>query len=146
MKNIKSSDVRVYVDLDKAKKGEETYFINKDDIKLPYAMSAENVTPSSLKVKLDETVSKPVPVKPVITGVPENGFHVKSIEVEPRNVIIHGLKTEVRKVKELKTETLDITGLNENITEDLKIEAAGVNIRPEVTRVRTTVVVEGKKK
>ena len=70
MKNLKASDVRVYVDLSKAKKGEDVFYVNKDDIKLPYALSAMNVTPSTVKVKLDATASRTVLVKPVLTGEP----------------------------------------------------------------------------
>src|SRR3990172_1352110 len=33
MKNLKASDVRVYVDLSKAKKGEEVFYVNKENIK-----------------------------------------------------------------------------------------------------------------
>ncbi len=145
MKNIKTSDIRVFVDLDRAKKGEGTYYINKDDIKLPYAVSLMNITPSSLKIRLDETVTKNVTVKPSVTGVPEKGFYVSSVTVEPRNVIIYGLKSEIRKVNELRTEALDITGMKETATQEVKINTAA-NVKMDIDMVKIKVVITDRKK
>lgn len=54
IKDIKPSDIRVYIDLSKAKKGEGIYYINKDDIRLPRAITVTNITPSYVKVITEE--------------------------------------------------------------------------------------------
>jgi YbbR domain-containing protein len=144
MKNVKTADIRVFVDLGKAKKGEGVYFINKDDIKLPYAMSVMNIAPSSIRVLIEEAVSKTVPVKASMTGIPEKGYYVKSIEVEPRRIVIHGLRSEVEKINMLKTEVLDITGLNESISQELNIDFAGANIKSDTGSVLVTIVIAGR--
>jgi YbbR domain-containing protein len=145
MKNVKPSDVRVFVDLAKAKKGEGTYYINANDIKLPYAMTVTNVSPVSVRVMLDETISKTVKVLPVITGTPEEGYSVKAVAVQPPNVVIQGLKTEMRKIKELRTEVMDISGLKETTTQELNIDTSGINVKPETNSVQVTVEIAGKK-
>lgn len=146
MKNIKASNIRIMVDLSKAKKGEGTFYINKDEIRLPYAMTVTTVSPSSLKVRMDETAIKTVPVTPLITGVPEQGYALKTVEVEPRNIMVQGLKSDVRKITGLKTEALDITGLSESISQNLEIDTAGTNVTPEVSAVKIKVVIAGRKK
>jgi YbbR domain-containing protein len=146
MKNIKTSNIRVMVDLTRAKKGEGIFYINKDEIKLPYAMTVTTVSPTSLKVKMDETATKSVPVTPFITGVPEQGYTVKTVEVEPRNIMVQGLKSDVRKITGLKTEALDITGLSESLAQNLDIDTAGTNVTPEVATVKVKVTIAGRKK
>jgi YbbR domain-containing protein len=146
MKNVKSSDIRVSVDLTKAKKGEGTFYVNKDDIKLPYAMYVTAVSPSSIKVRIDETVTKVVQVNPVLTGTPEKGSEVKSVKAEPSSVTVKGLRTEVRKITDLRTETLDVTGLKETTSQDLDIDISGANISLDVNSVKVKVVIAGKKK
>lgn len=145
MKSVKPSDVRVLVDLSKAKKGEGTYYINANDVRLPYAMTVTNVSPVSLKVMLDETISKTVKVTPVITGTPEEGYYVEAVVVEPRTVAIQGLKTETRKIKELRTEVMDISGLKETTTQELNIDTAGITVKPESNSVKVTVKIAGRK-
>jgi YbbR domain-containing protein len=145
MKNVRPSDVRVFVDLAKAKKGEGTYYIDLNDIKLPYAMTVTNVSPVSVKVRLDETISKTVRVVPVISGTPEEGYAVKAVLVRPPNMAIQGLKTEMRKINELKTEVMDISGLKETTTQELNIDTSGINVKPEANSVQVTVQIAGRK-
>jgi YbbR domain-containing protein len=108
-------------------------------------MKVMNIEPTTLRVKLDETATKPVTVNPVITGTPGKGFYVKAIEVEPKSIVIQGLKTEVRKIGEIRTETMDISGIGETVTQELNVDASGANIKLEKDRVRVTVVIGGKK-
>lgn len=144
MKNLKAPDVRVYVDLEKTKTGEGISFINAADIKLPYALSVVSITPSSVKIKLDETVAKTVPVTPILAGEPRDGFVVRAIKVEPKSVVIKGLKSEVRKLRVVKTEPLDITDSNKTITQELNIDTGGVNVTPVVDTVKVTINITGR--
>ena len=146
MKNLKPSDIRVFVDLSKARKGDAIFYINKDDVVLPYAMSVISITPSSLKIRIDETVEKPLLVRPLIVGMPENGFYVKSLLVEPRSVMLQGLKSEVRKINTVTTEALDITGLNETVIQELNIDLAGINVKSDFGSVKVKVEIAGRKK
>lgn len=146
IKNIKASDTRVFVDLSRGKKGEATYYINNDDVKLPYAMSVMNISPSSVIIRLDETVTKTVLVKPVLEGIPEKGFYVSSVLVEPRSITIKGLKSEVRKVDMIKTEVLDIKGLNESAIQELNIDTAGANVKLDNSKVKIRVMITEKKR
>ncbi len=144
MKSIKQSDIRVLVDLGKAKKGEGSYRINNDDVKLPYAMSVGSVDPSMIKVRLDETAAKTVKVRPVISGAPDQGLYVKAILVEPKGVVVRGLKTELGKIAEVRTDVMDISGISETTTQELNIDTGGVNVKPDTNSVKVTVVLGGR--
>ncbi|MDA8079936.1 MAG: CdaR family protein [Nitrospiraceae bacterium] len=139
MKSLKPSDVRVFVDLAKSKKGEATVFINKDDIRLPYAMTVTNIVPSAVRVRIEELITKSIRVSPVVTGSPEKGYFVRAVEIVPREVAAQGLKSEVRKTSELRTEVLDITGAKETMSQELAVDTAGANIKTEPAGVRVTV-------
>ena len=141
MKNLKVSDVKVYVDLGKATKGVDTFYLNKDNIKLPYALSVLNITPSTVKIRLDETDSKTVPIKPVLTGEPKGGFFVSAVKVEPKSMVINGLKSDIRKFRFLKTEPLDITDSDRTTTQELNIDTNGVKITPDMETVKVTIYI-----
>jgi YbbR domain-containing protein len=141
IRNVKPSDIPISIDLGKAKKGESLYYINKDDIKLPPAVSISNISPSSIKILTEETRIKTVRVKPVIIGTPENGYHIESIEVMPNTAVIEGISSELNKINILKTEPLDVTGLNNSVTQELKFDLAGRNIRPRINTVKVQVVI-----
>jgi len=71
---------------------------------------------------------------------------VRSVVVEPRSVVIQGLKNEVRKTNELKTEALDISGLNGTTTQELNLDTSGINVKTEVNAVKVTVEIAGRKR
>lgn len=141
IRNVKSSDIRVYVDLSKAKKGEGIYYISREDIKLPRSITITSINPLSVKVVTEETVTKTVRVLPIVFGEPERGYYMKSVEVIPQNVVIEGIWSEVRKVSTLKTESLDLTGYNASFSQALKIDLTGKNIRPKVNEVTVKVII-----
>jgi YbbR domain-containing protein len=146
IKNLKPSDVRVSVDLSKAKKGESLYYIQRDDVKMPHGFIVTSIDPSAVKVMTAETVTKMVRVVPVVAGEPQKGYHIKSIEVAPQTVIIEGVRSETARISTLKTEPVDVTGVNETVTQDAKLDLAGRNIRSKTSVVSVRVVIGGPKK
>lgn len=146
IKNIKLSDIVIYIDLSKAKKGKSIYYITRDNIKLPHSLTVLNINPSSVKVIIEDTITKTVKVMPVIIGEPEKGYYVKSVEVAPEIVVIEGVSSEVRRFNTIKTEALDITGSNETFTQELKLDLTGKNIRAKINDIKVKVVIGGKRK
>ncbi len=134
-KSIKQETVRAYVDAGKAKKGEGVFPLRKDDVKLPYGASVISIEPSTVKIVFEETLSKQVPIHPDITGTPESGYYVKSVEIGPKEIMIEGAKSEVRKVGSVKTEPIDITGLTEDVSQDVGLKLTNGSIRSKIDRV-----------
>jgi len=141
IKNIKPSDIRASVNLSKAKKGESTYYLSKDNIRLPRSISLLNISPSSITITTEETVTKTVRVIPVVTGVPEHGYSLQATSVEPKDIEIEGLQSEVGKIKNIKTEPLDITGAKVTFSQELKLDLRGKNIRAKPNSATVTVLI-----
>ena len=141
IKNIRPSDVRAYIDLGKTKRGENICYITRDDIKLPYAITVISISPSSIKVLTEETLTKVVKVVPFIIGELGKGFYIKSVESSPQTVEIEGIRSEINKVPNIKTEPFDVTDLNEKTTQDLKLDLTGRNIRTKVNDVKVTIII-----
>ena len=141
IRTIRPTDIRVWIDLTKAKKGEGIYAINKNNISLPLTVTVKNITPSSVKVSLEESVSRTVKVRPIVVGIPEKGYYIKSISVVPQTVDLEGASSKIKKVDKVKTEPLDVTGRSETLTKDLKLDVSGMNIRTKVDEVMVKVVI-----
>lgn len=138
-KNIRQENVRVSVDVSRAKKGEEIFSLKKDDVKVPYGATVTKIEPLTVKVVFEETISKKVPVKPEVTGSPEQGYAVKRIEVSPEEVDIEGAKSEVRRVGVMRTEPIDISGLAEDLKQEAKLEGKNGNIRTKIDKVNVRI-------
>lgn len=146
MRSLQPGDVRIAVDLTKAKTGEATYYINRDDIRLPYGMSVMNIAPSSVRLDIEETVVKPVRVRPTVIGMPAEGYFIKSIDVQPRTVDIRGLASVVKRIRELRTDVIDVSGLKTTLVKEVSIDGAGANVKVNLDTVKVTIVVAGGKR
>lgn len=146
IRTIRPSDIRAFVDLSKAKKGESIYTINKNNITLPPGVAVTNINPSFVKIFLEESVARTVDVKPIIVGAPQSNFYVKAVSLFPERVVIEGARSKVNAVDTIKTEPLDITGIRETITRDLELDTAGINIRTKTKDVSVKVVIARGKK
>lgn len=135
LKNIRKEDIRVNVDVSRAKKGEGLFYIKKDDVRLPYTATIISIEPQSLKIVFEETISRRVKINTVVTGAPESGYHVKSIEVMPKDIVIEGAQSEVRKVGYIKTEPIDITEFTKDFKQKVGLDLSGVNIRTKTENV-----------
>mgnify|MGYP001583441840 FL=1 len=142
LRNMKPAAVRVHVDLSKAKKGKGTYYINNEDVKLPSTMTVTNISPSSVIVALEETVIRTAPVQAVVLGTPKKGFFVGSVEVNPREMTIEGARSEVSRIKSLRTEPIDITDLDETSVQEVRLDTGGRNVRTEVQEVNVKIVIK----
>ena len=142
IRTVKPSDVRVALDLSKTKSGENIFYLHGDDIQLPHGITVTNINPSSLKIITEKTISKTVRVIAVVTGEVQRGSRIQSVEADPSMITAKGISSEMKNIKSIKTEPLDVTGLAESVVQDLKIETKGKNIRPNPDTVRVTVEIK----
>ena len=134
-RNVRRDTVRVFVDLSKAKKGEGTFPIRKDEVDVPYGASVVRIDPSSVKIFFEETVSRKVPIIPDVAGAPENGYYVKSIEINPSEMVLEGAKSAVRRAGAVKTEPIDITGMTEDFRQDVALKLPDSSLRAKTVKV-----------
>lgn len=89
---------------------------------------------------------KTVPVQPQLTGEPAAGFTVSAIISEPAAVQITGPAETIDAIAEIKTEQVDISGINKNFVQEVDLVPvpgmAGVS--PNRVRVRVEVRAEVK--
>jgi len=140
LSGLKPSDVRVVVDLANARKGESTYSFDINDVKSRSSVKFVRIEPNSVKVFLDESVTKSFRVTPNLTGEPARGYEIKKVTVEPAAVNVEGAKTEMARMSTLRTELLDVSGVDTTIQQRIRLEANGRNVRiktPEVSIIVT---------
>lgn len=79
------------------------------------------VTPELLEVTVEEKVSVPVPVEPVILGDLAKGYEITSVEVSPSYVTVTGPRSIVEKYSTIKTSVLDVNGVSKTLSQKVTI-------------------------
>ncbi len=141
IKDLTSGCVQISLDLEGLPVGSSRINIGKDNIKLPVFVRLINMNPSTVTVTLEETSEKSVPVKPDIVGEPMKGFKVMRMKVSPGNITVAGGKSELEKLKWVRTEPVDISGTTKTLNREVKVASPGGNIRPVTDSVTVEIVI-----
>lgn len=114
VRSLMQKNDRLVVDLsDKFKKNKTRYEVNVSElgVTFPFGVELTRVEPSRIVVQLEKALVKEVSVKPVTMGnIPSDHKLVKS-SIDPQKVKIKGPATLIRKMKEIETAPIDISGL-----------------------------------
>jgi len=93
---------------------------------------------------MDQKSHKVVPVRVVLLGNPAKGFSIVSVTSNPANLKIEGAKKELDRIRAIKTEPVDIEGINEDLRVQVKIDPEGRIFRTEKDIVEVNVAVKRK--
>lgn len=80
--------------------------------------------PATVTVEIDvRTVetSKTVPIRPLLTGAPAEGFRISGVTVEPSVVTIFGVPNALQDVAEVTSEPVALEGESISLTRDLQL-------------------------
>jgi YbbR domain-containing protein len=141
LKSLRPMDINVVVDLSNARRGETTYYLDKNTVVVPGTTDIVRVEPTSVRVVLDEAAVKTLPVKASIVGAPDKGFKIVSVDVVPPAVTVRGAKTELSRIAVLRTETIDVTGFDTDLRETVRLNINGRNIKTATPEVAVSIAI-----
>ena len=80
-----------------------------------------SIEPPSLSVTLDKLVKKDVQVKVRRIGELPQGSRMADVEIQPARIILEGPDHEVRNIRVVETEPVDVSNVHETLERELKI-------------------------
>ena len=105
---LRPDQVRAFLDLKAMKPGVRPMVLNQDNIEIPLGLEVMRVSPSTIRLELEERVQKDISVEPKIVGVPPPGYRLKMIEVIPESIRLIGPKSKLSALNRLFTEEVDL--------------------------------------
>jgi YbbR domain-containing protein len=116
------------VDVSGARPGRANFEVDLTRIEFPRGTRDVSRSPSNLLVTFEPRASRVVRVKPDLSGEPAEGFAVAGVDLTPPEVRIEGARSEVRRRGEVVTEAIDVTGLEETVTREVKVSLQRPNV------------------
>lgn len=114
--NLHPNDISISVDLKGLPAGISSFKRLEERLNLPSGLKVTRLSPSFVDVKLERIKQKQVPVRPVLTGTPAEGFRVAEVTVAPVQVTVEGAESEVKDISHVSTEAVDVEGVRESFT------------------------------
>ncbi len=145
LRSLSVADTEYEVDLSGAKNGTTSVEVDTTQVDLPRGAQIVSRSPASIDFELERRGTKAVKLRPDIDGDPAPGYRILRVEVEPPQIRITGARSEVLRINELLTETVDVTGANELVERSVKASLVGRNLwleRDEEIQVRVWIEAE----
>lgn len=142
LKGLNQDDISVVINLEKAKAGKNHFSLTRRNIGIPNRLTVKSVSPQTISLVLEERLRKNVSVKPVIVGLPAEGFSVDHIRITPEEVLIEGPRSLVKRIYSVKTEPLDVTGTVENLHFTAYLDIGMSSVRSDVQEIEVNISVK----
>ncbi len=96
--------------------GEHTFSLDPASVAAPAPLQVVELIPSEVRVTLERTASKEVPIDPQFSGEPAPGYRVKEFHLKPSLARIAGPSSHVSPITAASTDPVDLTQLAANKT------------------------------
>ncbi|MCK4691181.1 MAG: YbbR-like domain-containing protein, partial [Desulfuromonadales bacterium] len=110
---VSPKDISITVDLVDLQPGLTTFKRLEERLNLPSGLRVTRLSPSFIDLKLERIRQKRVPVKIALVGEPLAGYRIGSVRAVPERVLVEGAESELKNVREVTTEPIDLSGVNE---------------------------------
>ncbi len=142
IQNLRQNEIQAVIDISDIKTGKSFFTLSKENIKLPKSLIVTAFDPETVSLKVEIQLKKTVKVKPSVVGLPEKGFAIVDINVEPAKLDIEGPKSIVRKIYTVKTEPMDINGINSDLTYKANLDISDSRIKKSINKVEVSISVK----
>jgi YbbR domain-containing protein len=128
LRRLSVADLVYPVDLAGARAGTTEREVEVAVMSLPRGAEVVSRSPTSLEFTLERRSTRAVKVRADIEGEPAAGFVLGEITIEPPRLRITGARSEVLRLSEVLTETIDVAGANAPIEKTVRAAPGGLHV------------------
>jgi YbbR domain-containing protein len=106
---LANHNIPIILDLASARSaGERTFTITRDLVNLPAGVELERAVPSQIRLRLEERITREIPVKARVAGVPA-GFTAEIAAIDPPVLSVTGPRSRVENLSFVETDPIDLS-------------------------------------
>ena len=110
------SDIRVRVDLSRAREGDNMLQMSAADVQAPAGVKVVRVSPGWVRVTVAAATTRALRVVPQLRGSPPPDVRLGRVVVEPPTVQVTGPRTTIEERATVETAPVDVTDLRQSVT------------------------------
>jgi hypothetical protein len=142
LSRIAAGELVAVMDLRSARPGQRLFHLASGDVRAPFGIEVVQVTPSSVSIRFEPSITKKVPITPAVEGEPAPGFVVGTLSAEPSTVEVVGPAGALLALTEAITEPVSVAGASGPVTETVTVGSPDPSVRlqaPQTARVTVNV-------
>jgi YbbR domain-containing protein len=140
LSRVAAGELSAVLDVRTARAGDRLFHLTAEDVRAPFGVEVVQVSPASVSLSFEESLSKVVGITARIEGEPAPGFVVGGITVEPVNVAVVGPASALNGLTEAITEPVSVAGAFRSVVDEVTIGVADPAVRlRQAEKARVTV-------
>lgn len=133
-------DIAAVIDLKAAREGRRVFALGPAQVLVPSGLETVQVSPSTISMDFEETVTRRVRVDVRTDGEPGKGFRVTRVISVPDEVDISGPSSVVSRITSVATEPVAIAGMRESVRVSVPVGVDAELVRIRAPQTVTAVV------
>ena len=128
LRRLSVAELSYPVDLSGARAGTTEREVELAAMNLPRGAQIVSRSPASLEFTLERKSTRAVKVRADIDGEPAPGFQLGEVVLEPPRLRISGARSEVLRLAEVLTETIDVSGASVPLEKKVRASPGGLHV------------------
>lgn len=121
IKSLTSQDIDVRLDLSQRPPGDYQILLTAENVTLPpgyESLEVEDIIPRVIKLKLEERITRRLPIIMPVKGEPAEGYELLGNEVQliPPEATVAGPKSQLENLSIIMAQPLDVSGAREDLS------------------------------
>lgn len=129
LRAVSSQNLEVPLDLSAAQPGDATVTLLQRAINVPPEIEVISIEPNQLHFRIEQIRQKVVPIRPFLVGEPPAGYAIGDVTLVPDHALISGPASQIRKISEVATERIIMTGRTEAFAQNVAVVSDSALIR-----------------
>jgi len=131
LRQLDPDKLEAVIDLADAPLGQKVYRLAPEDINVPPEVEVIAIAPSEVRVAVDATDEKSLPIVARLTGDPAEGFELAEVSIEPRVAHLFGPASTLSRMTSVETDPISLAGREASFSmpATVLIDAPGVRVR-----------------
>lgn len=131
------------LDLEGAGPGRHRFPVTLEQVSLPSGLQVLKAEPTFLEIRIEQEMTKKVPVNLSFTGEPPKGYHVAASAVDPREVTLCGPESALGSIETILTKPVDLSGRTESFRQETALKMPiGLQTQPRNQSIQAEVTVK----
>ncbi len=129
LRGLSPREVKAVIDLSNAEPRVAEFGIQPEQITVPRGLRVTMVSPASIMLRLERLIRKNLLVEAILVGKPFEGFKITGKWVDPPAVEIVGAQNELKGLRKIFTEEVDVSGLKQDTIKKASLGLGGLHIK-----------------
>ncbi|MEY3283406.1 MAG: hypothetical protein RIR86_1419 [Acidobacteriota bacterium] len=119
---LTSNQISVTANLSNKEQGERIAHLQTHHVKLPERIEVLNISPTTIRLRLEKTESRAVKVIPMTEGTLPPGLEIYDTSINPETILVEGPQRDIEKVTQFSTETINLDRLSSSFNAQVDVE------------------------